>query len=110
MKFGKVLQNHLLETIPEWRNKFLCYKTLKQLLKPFYGAVDFQPDVLPVSSIAVGLLDDCSGNGNMSSVHLQARFISILNEELDKFNDFYVDKEEEFVIRFKVLLFFVVDF
>jgi hypothetical protein len=40
---------------------------------------------------------------------LQAWFLRILNQELEKFNDFYVDKEEEFVIRFQVfcLFFFV---
>ncbi|PWA46468.1 SPX domain containing protein [Artemisia annua] len=30
-------------------------------------------------------------------------FVRILDEEVEKFNDFYVDKEEEFVIRFKEL-------
>ncbi|PHU25405.1 SPX domain-containing protein 4 [Capsicum chinense] len=31
---------------------------------------------------------------------LQDWFIRILNEELEKFNDFYADKEEDFIIRF----------
>ncbi|CAA0839352.1 SPX domain-containing protein 4 [Striga hermonthica] len=30
-------------------------------------------------------------------------FVGILNKELEKFNDFYVDKEEEFIIRFQAL-------
>lgn len=36
---------------------------------------------------------------------LQEWFVRILNEELEKFNDFYVDKEEEFVIRLQVFFF-----
>ncbi|KAM3250547.1 hypothetical protein P3L10_004617 [Capsicum annuum] len=34
---------------------------------------------------------------------LQDWFIRILNEELEKFNNFYVDKEEDFIIRFQEL-------
>jgi len=30
-------------------------------------------------------------------------FVKIIGEELDKFNDFFVDKEEEFVIRLQEL-------
>lgn len=40
---------------------------------------------------------------NMTSVEFQEWFVRFLNEELEKFNDFYVDKEEEFVIRFQEL-------
>ncbi|CAM8933415.1 hypothetical protein QQ045_021797 [Rhodiola kirilowii] len=81
MKFGKELMIHLNETLPDWKDKYLCYKPLKKLLKA-YTADDANADPL---------------------VDLQAWFLRILNEELDKFNDFYVDKEEEFVIRFQEL-------
>ncbi|PHT55173.1 SPX domain-containing protein 4 [Capsicum baccatum] len=37
------------------------------------------------------------------SAELQDWFIRILNKELEKFNDFYVDKEEDFIIRFQEL-------
>ncbi|XP_076926898.1 SPX domain-containing protein 4-like [Bidens hawaiensis] len=75
MKFGKELGIHLEQTLPEWKDKYLCYKPLKKLLK-----------TLP-----------------QSPADLQQWFVRILNEELDKFNDFYVDKEEEFVIRLQEL-------
>lgn len=84
MKFGKEFGIHLEQTLPEWKDKYLCYKPLKKLLKN-----------LPTSS------DD---NQNLPP-DLQQWFVRILNEELDKFNDFYVDKEEEFVIRFQVFQF-----
>lgn len=83
MKFGKEFRNHLEETLPEWRDKFLCYKPLKKLLK--------QPPPL----------DPPPPPNTHTPLH--DWFVSILNHELDKFNDFYVDKEEDFVIRFQEL-------
>ncbi|KAL5739095.1 hypothetical protein ACOSQ2_028275 [Xanthoceras sorbifolium] len=83
MKFGKEFRTHLEETLPEWRDKFLCYKPLKKLLKHFPP----QPPPPPPPP----------------ETRLQDWFVRILNEELDKLNDFYVDKEEDFVIRFQEL-------
>jgi SPX domain protein involved in polyphosphate accumulation len=40
MKFGKEFKTHLEETLPEWRDKFLCYKPLKKLLKQLPSTVD----------------------------------------------------------------------
>ncbi|KAF9663758.1 hypothetical protein SADUNF_Sadunf17G0085400 [Salix dunnii] len=40
MKFGKEFKTHLEETLPEWRDKFLCYKPLKKLLKQLPPTVD----------------------------------------------------------------------
>ncbi|KAG0466710.1 hypothetical protein HPP92_017674 [Vanilla planifolia] len=84
MKFGKDFRIHLDGTLPEWRDKFLCYKPLKKLIK------NLPPD------------------GNVGAegrpwVGLEEWFVRILDEELEKFNEFYVDKEEEFVIRLQEL-------
>lgn len=99
MKFGKEFRTHLEETLPEWRDKFLCYKVLKKLLKHVPTAAD--DSFLPLadqSSTAV--------EGNLPPVPplagLHDWFVRIIDEELDKFNDFFVDKEEEFVIRLQV--------
>ncbi|URE40029.1 SPX domain [Musa troglodytarum] len=90
MKFGKDFRNHLEETLPEWRDKFLAYKALKKLIKhlpqPPPLGVD-PPDEPP------------RGAARPLDAALEAWFVGILNEELEKFNDFYVDKEEDFVIR-----------
>lgn len=111
MKFGKEFTTHLKETLPEWRDKFLCYKPLKKLLKHF-PAADFQPDSQPTPTVDVVVIidDDHNRTGSSSSNcwsldRLQDWFVRILREELEKFNDFYIDKEEEFVIRFQVPLF-----
>ncbi|CAK7322955.1 unnamed protein product [Dovyalis caffra] len=110
MKFGKEFKTHLEETLPGWRDKFLCYKPLKKLLKQLPPTVDslnldhpisFQlhrrPPPLTLND------DDDDANTNRPLVDLQEWFVRILNEELDKFNDFYVDKEEDFVIRLQEL-------
>ncbi|EEF32363.1 SPX domain-containing protein 4 [Ricinus communis] len=116
MKFGKEFKTHLEETLPEWRDKFLCYKPLKKLLKQFpatsAASLSFDPSFLlqhqqlfPIDGID-GLDGDHHNpetGANRSLLLLQDWFIRILNEELDKFNDFYVDKEEEFIIRFQEL-------
>jgi len=97
MKFGKEFKTHLEETIPEWRDKFLCYKPLKKLLKHHLPSTTTTVATTPIN-LPLHLLQQPS-----SPQLLQAWFVRILNEELEKFNDFYVDKEEEFVIRFQVL-------
>ncbi|RWW16655.1 hypothetical protein GW17_00019448 [Ensete ventricosum] len=94
MKFGKDFRNHLEETLPEWRDKFLAYKALKKLIKHL-------PQPPP---LGVDLPDEPPrGAARPLAAALEAWFVGILNEELEKFNDFYVDKEEDFVIRLQVM-------
>ncbi|GAU31231.1 hypothetical protein TSUD_210880 [Trifolium subterraneum] len=97
MKFGKEFTTHLEETIPEWRDKFLCYKPLKKLLKHHLPATTTTTITTPINLHLHFLQQPFSPN------ILQAWFLRILNQELEKFNDFYVDKEEDFVIRFQEL-------
>ncbi|KAI3701026.1 hypothetical protein L2E82_45668 [Cichorium intybus] len=107
MKFGKEFGVHLQQTLPEWKNKYLCYKPLKKLLKnlppiPTVEDVDDHPQPSPNRNPTAV---NSEGNPPHLPPHLadiQQWFVRILNEELDKFNDFYVDKQEEFVIRFQV--------
>ncbi|KAJ8750067.1 hypothetical protein K2173_013982 [Erythroxylum novogranatense] len=104
MKFGKEFKTHLEETLPEWRDKFLCYKPLKKLLKHYPCSTADTFLFRPVNHPAHA--DDSvvgDGRGAGSLVELQEWFVRILNEELEKFNDFYVDKEEDFVIRLQEL-------
>lgn len=76
MKFGKRLKSQIEESFPEWRDKFLSYKDLKKLLR------DISPD--------------------NPSPQAEAAFIQLLNLEIEKFNTFFLEQEEEFVIRQKV--------
>ncbi|XP_022843663.1 SPX domain-containing protein 4-like [Olea europaea var. sylvestris] len=83
MKFGKEFRMYLEETLPEWRDKYLCYNLLKKLLK----IIPAGDDPAPIVSLQT----------------LQDWFVRILIDELKKFNDFYVDTEEDIIIRFQAL-------
>lgn len=97
MKFGKRLSVQVEETIPEWRDKFLSYKDLKRRLKL----------IVPRSSSPGGGERCCKRPrlaGADGVTEEEAEFIRLLEDEIDKFNAFFVEKEEECIIRQKVLL------
>ena len=77
MKFGKRRKKQGEESLPGWRDKFLAYKRLKVLVRL-------------VSS---------------SSPHraaAEAAFVRQLHDEVDRFNTFFLEQEEEFIIRHRV--------
>uniref|UniRef100_A0A0D3HD91 SPX domain-containing protein n=1 Tax=Oryza barthii TaxID=65489 RepID=A0A0D3HD91_9ORYZ len=77
MKFGKRLKKQVEESLPEWRDKFLAYKRLKKLVR-----------LVSSSSGDVG-----GGGGG------EAEFVRLLDGEVDRINAFFLEQEEEFVIR-----------
>lgn len=91
MKFGKSLNNQIEKTVPQWRDKFLSYKLLKKKLKLVQPTSDERPNKR-------ARIDD----GEMSNE--ETDFRNSLENELHKFNYFFVEKEEECIIRFKVPL------
>ncbi|KAF8412419.1 hypothetical protein HHK36_000383 [Tetracentron sinense] len=86
MKFGKKLKHQIQETLPEWQDKFLSYKDLKKLVRIISSA--------PVSLRLRGL----SNSGKA-----QEEFVCLLDMEMDKFNAFFMEQEEDFIIRHKEL-------
>lgn len=100
MKFGKSLSNQIEETLPEWRDKFLSYKELKKRLKliePKPQACDEQRDPKRRR------MDDGAGEREAMTEE-EVDFLKLLEDELEKFNAFFVEKEEEYIIRLKVIL------
>ncbi|RLM78219.1 SPX domain-containing protein 1-like [Panicum miliaceum] len=96
MKFGKSLNNQIVETLPEWRDKFLSYKDLKKRLKQI-GAGD-------VDRERRSKRQRVGGDGSPPAMTAdEAGFVALLDAELDKFNAFFLEKEEEYVIRQKEL-------
>lgn len=85
MKFGKRLKQQIQETLPGWRNKFLSYKDLKKLVKL-------------VSSAQVRM-DESLDQGK----RVAKKFVYLLNSEIGKFNYFFMEQEEDFIIRHKEL-------
>uniref|UniRef100_A0A9I9EL39 SPX domain-containing protein n=1 Tax=Cucumis melo TaxID=3656 RepID=A0A9I9EL39_CUCME len=78
MKFGKRLKQQVDDTLPDWRDKFLSYKDLKKLVR--------------LTSNNVDVINNNAG----------ADFVFLLNSEIDKFNSFFVEQEEDLVIRHRV--------
>ncbi|XP_062229171.1 SPX domain-containing protein 1-like isoform X2 [Phragmites australis] len=98
MKFGKSLSGQIVETLPEWRDKFLSYKDLKKLLKLIGagGRAERQPKR--------PRREDAGEDASAAAMTPEeADFMRLLEAELDKFNSFFVEKEEEYIIRQKVL-------
>uniref|UniRef100_A0A0D9XJA7 SPX domain-containing protein n=1 Tax=Leersia perrieri TaxID=77586 RepID=A0A0D9XJA7_9ORYZ len=77
MKFGKRLKKQVEESLPEWRDKFLEYKRLKKLVR---------------------LISSFSGAGDGDG-RGEAAFVRLLDGEIDRINAFFLEQEEEFVIR-----------
>ncbi|ERN00695.1 hypothetical protein AMTRI_Chr13g83940 [Amborella trichopoda] len=76
MKYGNRLRRQIEETLPEWRNEFIAYKDMKKYLK-----------TLSHTSLSLE----------------EARFICLLNAEIEKINNFFLEQEEDFIIRQKEL-------
>ena len=125
MKFGKSLSNQIEETLPEWRDKFLSYKEVKKRLK----LIEPKKNLSSSSSVNGGdgeesavleaarpnkkpRLDNCAVDGSGGEKVLAAAtemteaevdFVKLLEDELEKFNTFFVEEEEEYIIRLKVI-------
>lgn len=114
MKFGKSLSNQIEETLPEWRDKFLSYKELKKRLKLIEpkgsapgsatgldgeGRAAKRPKLASAGDAAPA--NWCGEKANMTEA--EAGFVKLLEEELEKFNAFFVEKEEDYIIRLKDL-------
>ncbi|KAL2925294.1 SPX domain-containing protein 1 [Bienertia sinuspersici] len=98
MKFWKIVSPLILQTLPDWRDKFLSYKDLKKQLKRIYPINGDQTPSRPskrpkVTSEGREIDDDIPREVN--------NFICLLEAEIDKFNFFFLEKEEEYVIRWK---------
>lgn len=103
MKFGKSLSNQIEETLPEWRDKFLSYKDLKRRLKLIAAG---GPGERSAKRPRVADDDRAASSAPEDSAMREEEedFMRLLESELDKFNYFFVEKEEEYIIRQKVSL------
>lgn len=104
MKFGKSLSNQIEETLPEWRDKFLSYKDLKKKLKliePKRSTSSGDGDrACKRMKLVAGDSDKATEKEPMTDAEVE--FVNLLEDELEKFNSFFVEKEEEYIIRLKV--------
>lgn len=87
------MSNQVEQALPEWRDKFLSYKELKKRLKVI------QTNGGGGDSNKRPRLDRDGGDARTKE---ELDFIRLLEEEIKKLNDFFVEKEEEYIIRLKV--------
>ncbi|KAL5559805.1 hypothetical protein UlMin_036016 [Ulmus minor] len=111
MKFSKILSNLLEEIFPDWREMFLSYKYLKKQLKLIYPKEGDEP---PAKRLRLADGDgDCDGDGgDLAAAEINddgevtkevADFVKLLREQIEKFNEFFLQKEEDYVIAWKEL-------
>ena len=79
MKFGALLRTSA-EDVPELQNLFLCYKQLKKKLKR-----------LPARTTTGGVDQGMTAE--------ERSFVQTLNADVLQFNDLFIEKEEESVIK-----------
>lgn len=131
MKFGKRLKSQIEETLPKWRDKFLAYKYLKKLVNSMSTAREASPsfgrdeirggsDEVPSKrqKVSAGPVPDdnltavfCEQSYGALDFECNKRkmtaeesdFVDLLNAEIDKFNAFFMEQEEEYIIRQKEL-------
>ncbi|KAL6985276.1 hypothetical protein U1Q18_018653 [Sarracenia purpurea var. burkii] len=114
MKFSKNLGNLMEQTLPDWQDKFLSYKDLKKQLKLIYpkdgeaitscsGRPNKRPRLADDGGRAEAVPADVAEEREEDVTKEVIDFVRLLEDEIEKFNAFFVDKEEEYIIRLKVL-------
>lgn len=130
MKFGKLLKDQISEVPNELKPKFLSYKELKKQLKGISpgtpantedgtagagagkgpaeagagdGAAAMASDRVGVSESDLPAPDQREGGNDGRLTPQEAGFVSKLNLEIIKFNDYFIKREEELIIRVKDL-------
>ncbi|KAL1917087.1 uncharacterized protein VTP21DRAFT_5285 [Calcarisporiella thermophila] len=99
MKFGKQLINL---QVPEWAPYYLNYKALKKIIGSLQNApVDTAPDAATISVAAAGVPDADPAKTLQS---IKAAFFFRLERELEKINQFYLQKEAELNVRLRTLV------
>lgn len=106
MKFGKKLRATVNESDIEWRPMFMCYKTLKKRIvshanddaeskgldEPDNEEIHFDPDSNPVQRV------DVSRDVGVAETR-NSDFFTFFRKEVDKVNDFFLDKQEDYIIE-----------
>ena len=85
------------KSLPEWEGKFMAYKALKKKVKLINPHLNGKKR----SRSGSGKFSDGVSNGGSLPTE-DMGFTLLLDRELDKINTFYIDKEEDYIIRFRV--------
>ncbi|KAK9814479.1 hypothetical protein WJX72_006578 [[Myrmecia] bisecta] len=100
MKFGKLLLKSADE-LPGMGSIVLRYKVLKKQLKAIRKPDARQGD--HAASVCESSYTESLGSASGGLTAEERTFITTLNEDLKRFNDFFMDKEEESIIKLRNL-------
>ncbi|XP_047327203.1 SPX domain-containing protein 2-like [Impatiens glandulifera] len=109
MKFWRILSKMIDETLPDWRENFLSYKDLKKKLKMIYPIAGESVQSNATSAVRSDkrprLADgEISVEGDQLAMGEEViDFVRLLEDEIEKFNSFFVDKEERYIIKLKMV-------
>lgn len=105
MKFGKQLRAIVDSSYEEWRPMFMSYKVLKKTIAPpdelastdsdSRGPNDTEPD--PSTIISTNAVANKVAVQNAERRH--SLFFTRFKKEVDKVNDFFLDKQEDYIIE-----------
>ncbi|KAF5824098.1 putative SPX domain-containing protein [Helianthus annuus] len=96
MQFRKLLKKLIDDMLPDWRDQFLCYKVLKKQLKQIYSTNSGSNKRMKLT--AGDEIDSVSADDKEV-----ANFVKLCQEQIVKFNNFVLDKQEWYIIRIEVL-------
>ncbi|KAI4337323.1 hypothetical protein L6164_015754 [Bauhinia variegata] len=99
MKFWKILSNLIEQTLPDWRDKFLSYKDLKKQLKLICPK---DPENPPAKRPRVDAGETLPREEPEVTKEVND-FRKLLELEIEKFNTFVVEQEEEYIIKWREL-------
>ncbi|KAK6129542.1 hypothetical protein DH2020_036700 [Rehmannia glutinosa] len=109
MKFWKILRKLLDEMFPDWQDKFISYKDLKQQLKSISPMVESAKNIVDDDGERPSKLPRLSydqmeeGSEGKDVTKEMKDFVKLLEAEIKKFNGFFMDQEEEYIIKLKLL-------
>lgn len=96
MKLGKRHPSEVAKSLPGWERKFMSYKALKKQVKLI------NPHCNGKKGSRSG--DRKLSEGGSNAGNSPAQGTGSLDRELNKINTYYIDKQEDYVIRFRVIL------
>ncbi|KAM0053739.1 putative SPX domain-containing protein [Helianthus debilis subsp. tardiflorus] len=98
MQFRKLLKKLIDDMLPDWRDQFLCYKVLKKQLKQIYSTNSGSNKRMKLT--AGDEIDSVAADDKEV-----ANFVKLCQEQIVKFNNFVLDKQEWYIIRIEVIFF-----
>nr|XP_043612198.1 SPX domain-containing protein 2-like [Erigeron canadensis] len=91
MHYRKQLKILIDDMLPEWRDKFLSYKDLKKQLSKIYPKEEGGNSKKRIKIDPVTVEKEVDN------------FVKLCQQQIDKFNDFFLEKEEWYIIKIEVL-------